>query len=124
MGLLTLPSRPGAFPRARSFQMEALGYRPGPRASRISLCLPHSGPLACYETRVAVLIHAEKRAAPAPLSIGPTEARGRMIRKPAPASSRRPLSLAALIMAALGCVFQASAARALDEGAGEAKAID
>src|SRR5436190_769133 len=37
---------------------------------------------------------------------------------------RRPLSLAALIVAALGCVFQASAARALDEGAGEAKAID
>jgi hypothetical protein len=47
-----------------------------------------------------------------------------MIRKPAPASSRQPLSLAALIMAALGCVFQASVARALDEGAGEAKAID
>ena len=44
--------------------------------------------------------------------------------KSAPASSSLPLSLAALGLAALGCVFQASAARALEEGAGEAKAID
>ena len=47
-----------------------------------------------------------------------------MIRKSALASSRLPLSLAALGLAALGCVFPASAARALEEGAGEAKAID
>jgi hypothetical protein len=47
-----------------------------------------------------------------------------MNRKSAPASSSLPLSFAALGLAALGCVFQASPARALEEGAGEAKAID
>jgi hypothetical protein len=47
-----------------------------------------------------------------------------MIRKSALASSRLPLSLAALGLATLGCVFPVSAARALEEGAGEAKAID
>ena len=32
---------------------------------RICLRLPHSGPLACYETPLQ-LMHAEERAAPAP----------------------------------------------------------
>ncbi len=47
-----------------------------------------------------------------------------MNRKSALASSRLPLSLAALGLVALGCVFPVSPARALEEGAGEAKAID
>jgi hypothetical protein len=47
-----------------------------------------------------------------------------MHRKSTPASSSLPLSLAALGLAALGCVFHAPPARALDEGPGEAKAID
>jgi hypothetical protein len=47
-----------------------------------------------------------------------------MTRKSTLPFSRLPLSLAALTMAALGCVVQASAARALEEGAGETKAIE
>jgi hypothetical protein len=44
--------------------------------------------------------------------------------KSVPAFSSLPLALAALSVAALGCVFQASPALALEEGAGEGKAID
>jgi hypothetical protein len=47
-----------------------------------------------------------------------------MTRKSTPPFSRLSLSLVALGIAALGCVSQASPARALEEGAGEAKAID
>ena len=47
-----------------------------------------------------------------------------MNRKSGPAASSLPLAFAALGLAALGCLVQASAARALEEGAGEAKAID
>lgn len=47
-----------------------------------------------------------------------------MNRKSAPASSSLPLSFAALAIAALSCLFPASPVCALEEGAGETKAID
>lgn len=47
-----------------------------------------------------------------------------MKRKSAPSSSSLPLAFAALGVAALGCLLAASPASALDEGAGETKAID
>src|SRR4051812_16891909 len=59
-----------------------------------------------------------------PTGSAPREARGRMNRTSAPPSPSLPIARVALGIAMLACLFAAPPASALDEGAGEEKAID
>ena len=108
---------------------------PDPRARATADCIDHGRPalrnrptlcltLAHWHAMQCLVARLMPMAATAPAHARPEGARGRMIRKSTPPSSSLPMAFAVLGIAALGCAFPVSPASALEEGAGEAKAID